>query len=585
VKFLTTLIAAMSAPAAEGSVRVLLRLLVVLTAAVLVFSAGFQLIMAWEGREFSWLSSVYWALVTMSTLGYGDIVFESDVGRLYSLLVLIAGAILILVLLPFTFIQLVYLPWREATRRASAPRELPETTEGHVIVTGLEPMEQALIHRLVAAGTPYTLLVEDVEHGIGLHDAGYRVAVGALDDPETYRAIRAERAAMLFTARSDTTNVNAAFTLREVTDQGVVVATADSVDSVDVLELAGCDRVLQLGQMLGEAFARRILAPTARSSVISTFADLVIAETSAGGTELVGRSLAELDLRQRCGISVVGVWERGTLQPTTPDLRIAETSVLVLAGTREQLAAYDEIYAPRSTGPESATDGLFVVVLGGGRVGRATADALREAGTRCRIVEKRPDRLREHDDHIIGDAADIEVLRRAGINEASSVVVTTHDDDMNLYLTLYCRRLRPDVQILGRVNLDRNLSTMHRAGADFVLSYASMGATEAWNALREDSTLLLAEGLVVFRVAMPDQLAGRSLRSADIPARTGCHVIAIVADEVVRTDLGVDEPLPADADLVLIGDDTSEERFLNRHVARDGPSRWQRWARSLGSRR
>jgi hypothetical protein len=54
---------------------------------------------------------------------------------------------------------------------------------------------------------------------------------------------------------------------------------------------------------------------------------------------------------------------------------------------------------------------------------------------------------------------------------------------------------------------------------------------------------------------------------------------------VVRTDLGVDEPLPADADLVLIGDDTSEERFLNRHVARDGPSRWQRWARSLGSRR
>jgi voltage-gated potassium channel len=80
------------------------------------------------------------------------------------------------------------------------------------------------------------------------------------------------------------------------------------------------------------------------------------------------------------------------------------------------------------------------------------------------------------------------------------VVVTTHDDAMNIYLTLYCRRLRSDVQILGRTNLDRNVSTMHRAGADFVLSYAATGAIEAWNELHDDTTLLLAEGLVVFRV-------------------------------------------------------------------------------------
>jgi voltage-gated potassium channel len=566
LKFLTTLIAAMSARSAEGSVRALSRLLVVIGAAVVGFSVGFHAIMAMEGREFSWLSSFYWTLVTMTTLGYGDIVFETDVGRIYSLVVLVVGSILILVMLPFTFIQLVWLPLQRAAREARAPRRLPESSD-HVILTSLDAMNVVLIDRLKAAGIPYVVLVDDVERAIELHDDGWDVAVGAIDDPQTYRNIHAERAAMLFATRSDTANTNAAFTMREVTDRGLVVATANSADAVDILELAGCDRVLQLGELLGRALARRILAPTAASRAISAFEDLVVAETSAVGTPLVGCSLADLDLRQRFGVSVVGLWDRGRLQMARPDLVIEETSIVLLTGTAEALAAYDEEYAPGRRGETPPDDG-HVVIIGGGRVGRAVAAALREAGTPFRIVERLPDRVRDPADYVVGDAEDIEVLREAGIEEASAVVVTTHEDDMNLWLTLYCRRLRSDAEILGRVNLDRNLSTMHRAGADFVLSYASMGAMEAWNSLRVDSSLLLAEGLVIFRVAVPDELVGRSLRSVDIPAETGCTVIGIVRAEGCVTDLDIDASLEAGTDLVLVADDVGEARFLARYVAR-----------------
>jgi voltage-gated potassium channel len=583
VKFLTTLIAAMSAPSAEGSVRTLVKLVVTLTVAVALASTGFHVLMAYEGRSFSWPSSVYWAIVTMTTLGYGDIVFESDLGRLYSLLVLIAGAILILVMLPFTFIQLVYLPWRQATRRASAPRELPASMSGHVILTGLSPIEESLIQRIEAAGVPYALLVEDLEHGVNLHDAGYRVAVGALDDPETYRAVRADRAALMFTSLEDTTNTNAVFTMREVTESGLVVATANSGDSVDVLQLAGCDRVLQLGELLGRALARRILAPSARSSIVAEFEDVVIAETSAAGTELVGRTLAQLGLRRHYGVSVVGLWDRGSLQVATPDLEIEESSILLLAGTRDQVRAYDRSFASgvRSPIEEMDAEKEHVVILGGGRVGRATARALREAGKSHCIVERLEERVRAEHDYVVGDAEDIEVLRRAGIDRATAVVVTTHDDDMNLYLTLYCRRLRPKAEVLGRVNVDRNLSTMHRAGADFVLSYASVGATEVWNTLKEGSTLLLTEGLIVFRVPMPRSLAGRRLRETDIPTRTGCYVVGISEDGSFDASPDPDTPLPTDAELLLIGDEAGEERFLDRYVsARDGgPLNWRNWFR------
>lgn len=590
MKFLTTLIAGLSAPDTETSLRALLRLAVTLVIAVVAFSLGFHVLMAWEGRDFSWWSSVYWTLVTMSTLGYGDITFDSDVGRMYSLVVLFVGAILILVMLPFTFIQVVYLPWRAATRRAGAPRRLPESVSGHVVIAGLEPVGEALIDRLTAADVPYAVLVDDVEHGLALHDAGFQVAVGSFDDPATYRHVRAQHAAMVFTARADTANTNVAFTVREVADQPLVVATAHSADAVDILELAGCDSVLELGQLVGQAFARRILAPTAHSSVIANLEGLVIAETSAAGTELVGRTLTELGLRRRFGVSVVGVWDRGELHPATPERRVEDISILVLAGTKEQLAAYDAACAPLPPGARTA-DGSPngatgpVVILGGGRVGRAAAAALHRAGSPFRIVEKDPQKIRDDHEYVLGDAADLTVLRRAGIDDAPAIVVTTHDDDMNLYLTLYCRRLRPHAEILGRVTLERNLSTMYRAGADFVLSYASTGAAEAWNQLREDSTLLLAEGLVVFRMPTPPALVGRTLREAHIPRATGCYVVGIVDDSVVETDLDLDAPLPHDVRMVLISTQRGEARFLRRYVAgnrRDGLARW--WARLRGRR-
>ncbi|PJF45449.1 MAG: potassium transporter TrkA, partial [Candidatus Thermofonsia Clade 3 bacterium] len=111
-----------------------------------------------------------------------------------------------------------------------------------------------------------------------------------------------------------------------------------------------------------------------------------------------------------------------------------------------------------------------VVIIGGGRVGRAAGRALAERGMDYRIVELLPERVRDPAKYVLGDAANLEVLIAAGIRKTPAVLVTTHDDDTNIYLTIYCRRLRPDVQIISRARLERNVATLHRAGADFVLS-------------------------------------------------------------------------------------------------------------------
>ena len=549
MKFSALMLSWLSGPLRERNLRPFIALIGLFVALVGLYSAIFHLLMAREGEEYSWATSVYWTVVTMSTLGYGDVVFTSGVGQLFSVLVLLSGSTLILVLLPFTFIQFVFMPWMDRRERRRTPRRLPEDSSGHLVLTRLGAIEEALVRRCRRAAMPYVVLIDDPVAAGALSDQGYRVMVGDLDDPATYDAARIAGAAALLTTHDDAANANITFTARERT-ASPIVATATADDALDVLELAGATEVLRLGHMLGQDFAERVLAPDGTAHIIERRGDLCIAEAGAASSKLAGRNLADAAVRTHTGCNVVGAWTRGVFTSATATTVIDPAATLVLAGTAEQLDAYNKLYASGTGAPE------WVMVLGGGRVGTALSAELHAAGVGHSLVDRN---ITLHPYHggprlVEGDAADLGVLEEAGLREASTVVVTTHDDDVNVYLTLYIRRLRPNVEVLARSNQDRNVATLYRAGADSVLSYASAGADAVWNIVRGDDATLLAEGLEMFRVHTPANLAGKSLAEADVARRTGCTVVAVVeATGNVVASPGADFVLPADGALLLIG--------------------------------
>ncbi len=94
---------------------------------------------------------------------------------------------------------------------------------------------------------------------------------------------------------------------------------------------------------------------------------------------------------------------------------------------------------------------------------------------------------------MLGDAADLSTLKKAWIEKAPAALITTHEDATNIYLTKYFRSLRPDLQIISRANLDRNVSTLHRAGADFVMSYPVLGVDAVFSFLTKQDVLMLVE--------------------------------------------------------------------------------------------
>ena len=556
-----------SETSSRRNISQLMKLIIIVMVFVLISSSVFHVLMKTEGRSenYHWFDGFYWTMVTMSTLGYGEITFNEWPGKLFSIGVMLFGMLSMLVILPFAFIRFAYEPWIEAQNEARTPRKLGIDMRDHVILTNFDAVSRALIHKLKQYNIAYVLLVRDKNEALRLHDEGFSVAVGELDDPEFYSNVRVEQCAMVVATGKDEANANIAFTVRELVDNRVrVVTLAKSEASVDILELAGSSNVIRLGELLGQFLARRTIANDAMAHVIGHFDELLIAEAMVMGTPLVGKTLSECNFREMTNTSVVGVWERGEYKGAGPDTKVNESTVLVLAGSKNMIQHYNEIFCIYQK------EESHIVILGGGRVGRATARALAKRGLKYKIVEELPDRIRNENYYVQGSAARIEILEKANIADASAVIVTTGNDDTNIYLTIYCRKLFPDVQIISRANRERNISTLHRAGADFVASYASMGANIIFNLLKHSDILMLAEGLNVFRIELPDDLEGKSLIESEIRERTGCSVIAIQR-EINGKDTHIvhfspSEVLKSDDELVLIGTIESEEIFLKTYV-------------------
>lgn len=535
--------------------RLLARFLALLTIMVVTYSLLFHVLMEREDQHHSWLTGFYWTLTVMTTLGFGDITFTSDLGRSFSMLVLVSGVLFLLVVLPFAFIQFFLAPWLDAQSRARAPRQLPRNTAAHVLITNFDAVTESLIERLEHQNYSYTLLVEDLKHALELHDRGVRVMLGDLDDPETYRRACVDTAALVVATGNDMVNTSITFTVRELSSRVPIAANAEAADSLDILELAGCSQVLQLKSMLGSFLARRAIGFNSRVNVIGHFGDLYIAEASATRSPLVGRTIAQSRLREATGLTIAGIWERGRFELATPETVITSASVLILAGTEEQLQAYNELFCiyVASDAP--------VLILGGGRVGLAVARALDEREIDYRIVEKNPE-LGTTPRHVIGSAADLTTLERAGLREALTAIITTSDDDTNIYLTVYCRKLSPDMQIISRCNFEKNISTLHRAGADFVMSYASMGASVILSVLQGEEVLLFAEGLSIFHMRVPRELAGGALRESRIRERSGCTVVAVESNGKTDVNPPPDTVLNPGDELILIGKTESHSRLL-----------------------
>ncbi len=206
------------------------------------------------------------------------------------------------------------------------------------------------------------------------------------------------------------------------------------------------------------------------------------------------------------------------------------------------------------------------VVVGYGDVGRSIVLELVDAEVEFTVVDKNEDvLLGQGFGYVVGGGASEEVLRRAGIASASTVIIALNTDTDTIFATLVARTLAPDAIIIVRANAPI-CGKIYRAGADYVASLSivvgQMIAKLAISKQKED-VVMLYEGIAIekYHVKKGSPFAGKTLEELDLRSKVGCTVIAIEKDEKTIIDLRGNTVIEADSILAIVGDRDQIRKF------------------------
>ena len=531
----------------QRNLKLLISFVINLSGLIVFNVVVFLYLMKLEGQDYNFWNGLYWILTIFTTLGLGDIVFTSTIGHIFTIWVLVSGMTALFVLTPYVLYQFFQ-------SEARAPRNLYSGTKDHIIIIGYNMITQALIEYFIRTGQTYVLIIPEIREGLQLHDKGLSVVVGDIYDDETYKNVRIDSCLMVVTAGNDMANSNIALTIRENNVSVPIIATS-SPGQEKILKAAGCTYVLVPDMMIGKSLTRRILTGDAIAHPVGVFEKFIIAESSMANTPVIGKTLKEANLREICGINVIGIWDRGQYHHAGADTIIRKNSILVLAGDREQIDTYNALFCIYNVSDPA------VVIIGAEKISAPVARELEKRQINYEILN-----ILQIDSGPVDEeknrVTNLEkLLQQMMLKKITTAIITTENDDMNVFITLSLREMRPDIQIISRTISEMNVSTLYRAGADFVISYATLGASAIANIIRGGDLLILTEGLNILKLDTPGKLTGKMIKESAVRQKTGCSIIAIQFNDSFIVNPGPEEILPKKSKIFIIGNIEAEKQF------------------------
>ena len=207
-----------------------------------------------------------------------------------------------------------------------------------------------------------------------------------------------------------------------------------------------------------------------------------------------------------------------------------------------------------------------LVVVGYGDVGKSIVDELKRARVKFVVVDRNEDVLLDKGfDYVVGDGSNEEILKRAGVASASTIIIALNIDTDAIFATLVARTLNPDAIILTRANAPI-CDKIYRAGADYVASVSIVvGQMVAKLAIseHEEDVVMLYEGIEIekYHVRKGSPFAGKTLEELDIRSNVGCTVIGIEKEGRTVTDIHGNITIDEDSILAIIGSKEQIRKF------------------------
>lgn len=287
---------------------------------VFFFLLGIVGYMIIEGMSVT--EALYMTVITVTTVGFGDVVPTSEVSRMFTVLLIVLGIGLATTAISNALaIMAGQRLW--STLRERRIQEVLRMLENHYIVAGYGRIGKQIVRDIIARGELCVVVDsnETIAEDEFLLDENVPFLIGdATDETVLMRAGISNASGMLAALPSDADNVLAVLTARGLKEKLFIVARSSELSTENKLRRAGADHVISPYQVGGHRMAMALMRPAVHD-FLDRLSDTSDAESYDIGqvtihakSPMLGQTIARCDLRSVRGLTILALIRGGHLQ-------------------------------------------------------------------------------------------------------------------------------------------------------------------------------------------------------------------------------------------------------------------------------
>jgi voltage-gated potassium channel len=307
----------------------------ILISVLVVGTVGYMLIEGWP-----FLDALFMTIITMSTIGYGEVNVLSPVGRIFTIGLIVIGVIIASYVITTAVELFTSQGLLEQIRYRRRRKEL-EKLKDHCIVCGFGRLGRNLAQELQARHYPIVVIDINSEAVETCRQTGIPAVLGSAADEDILHDAGVERAnSLVAAANTDAENVFIVLTAKGMNPNLQIISRCNSEPSIPKMEKAGVDTVISPHTIAGRRIAQMLTRPNVVSFLdgILEFGDqkMLLEEFIIDqNSPLAGQTLQEARLK----VAVLAVThpEQPPLSHPKADTKLMPGAAIIVMGVKEDL--------------------------------------------------------------------------------------------------------------------------------------------------------------------------------------------------------------------------------------------------------
>lgn len=301
---------------------------------------------------YTWVNALYMTVITMSTVGFGEVVPLDDNAKIFTVFLILASIVIVGYALSVITEYILSKNNVEELKQKRMRKKI-DGFNNHVVICGYGRNGKQAAIKLKAYNKAFVVIERNKELEERMQLDGVPYIIGNANEDETLVLAGVDRASCFITALpSDADNLFVVLSTRQLNSKINIISRASNESSYDKLKFAGANNVILPDKIGGDHMASLVVVP----GLMEFIDNLSIVGKSDINIEEVAvekfynssnpRTIKDLDLRRKTGCSVIGYKNENGEYIVNPeaDLELVTNSKIIVLGRPEQIKALNSEY-------------------------------------------------------------------------------------------------------------------------------------------------------------------------------------------------------------------------------------------------